>query len=42
MPTVRKHQAMVVQGRDQCAQAASTRPASRADTANAKATTKPT
>ncbi len=42
MPSVRKIQAAVVHGRDQRAQAASSRPASRAAMAKAKATEKPT
>src|SRR5437763_16947474 len=42
MPTVRKHHATVVQGRDQGAQAASSRPERSAAMAKAKATEKPT
>ena len=42
MPSVRKPQDTVAQGRDQRAQAASSRPASSAAMANAKATTVPT
>ncbi len=42
MPTVRKLQATVVQGRAQRAQAGSRLPASRPATANANATEKPT
>ena len=42
MPRVRKHQATVVHGRDQRAQAASSRPESSAATANENATEKPT
>ncbi len=42
MPSVRKTQAAVVQGRDQRAQAASKRPDSSAAMAKAKATAKPT
>ena len=42
MPSVRNTQATVVQGRDQRAHAASSRPESSAATANAYATEKPT
>jgi hypothetical protein len=42
MPRVRKIQAVVVQGRDQRAQEASSLPPSRAAMAKAKATEKPT
>jgi hypothetical protein len=42
MPSVRKHHATVVHGRDQRAQAASSRPESSAATAKQKATEKPT
>jgi hypothetical protein len=42
MPSVRKHHDTVAQGRDQRAQAASSRPASRAEMAKANATTVPT
>ena len=42
MPSVRKIQASVVQGRDQRAQAASSRPESSAAMAKANATEKPT
>ncbi len=42
MPSVRNTQAVVVQGRDQRAQAASSRPDSSAAMAKAKATEKPT
>ena len=42
MPSVRKIQATVVHGRDQRAQAASSRPASSAAMAKANATEKPT
>jgi hypothetical protein len=42
MPRVRNTQAVVVQGRDQRAQAASSRPDNSAAIANANATEKPT
>jgi hypothetical protein len=42
MPSVRKIHAVVVQGRDQRAHAASSRPESSAAIANANATEKPT
>ena len=42
MPMVRKTQARFVQGRDQRAQAASSRPPSMAAIAKAKGTAKPT
>jgi hypothetical protein len=42
MPIVRKHQANVVQGRDQRAHAVSSRPLSSAASANENATEKPT
>ena len=42
MPSVRKHQAAIVHGRDQRAQAASNWPDSSAAMAKAKATEKPT
>src|SRR5439155_18207995 len=42
MPSVRKHHAAVVHGRDQRAQAASSRPSMSAASAKAKATEKPT
>ncbi len=42
MPQVRKHQAATAQGLTQRPQAASTRPSSRAATAKANGTAKPT